>query len=83
MSTATMTLSNVQIRRSPAHTATIYLKEAKYEFLKYLRLRMYTVSVLTFPVMFYVLFGLVLNSTNQLAQHGWRRISSPLTAHSA
>src|SRR5215469_8380094 len=61
MSTAAITLSNAQIQRSSRHTVTIYLKEIKYEFLKYLRLRMYTVSVLSFPVMFYVLFGLVLN----------------------
>ena len=66
MSTATMALSSTQIQRSPAHTATIYLKEAKYEFLKYLRLRMYTVSVLSFPIMFYVLFGLVLNSNQTI-----------------
>jgi ABC-2 type transport system permease protein len=62
MSTATMALSNTRIERSPRHTATIYLKEVKYEFLKNLRLRMYTASVLSFPIMFYVLFGLVLNS---------------------
>ncbi|HEV2397727.1 MAG TPA: ABC transporter permease [Candidatus Sulfotelmatobacter sp.] len=62
MSTATMTLGNAQTQRSPGHTATIYLKEVKYEFLKNLRLRMYTASVLSFPIMFYVLFGLVLNS---------------------
>src|SRR5271163_1462914 len=62
MSTATIALSNPRIARSPRHTATIYLKEAKYEFLKNLRLRMYTASVLSFPLMFYVLFGLVLNS---------------------
>lgn len=62
MSTVTMTLSHTQIQRSPGHTATIYLKEVKYEFLKNLRLRMYTASVLSFPIMFYVLFGLVLNS---------------------
>src|ERR1035438_784927 len=62
MSTATMALSNLQTQRSPGHTAAIYLKEAKYEFLKNLRLRMYTASVLSFPIMFYVLFGLVLNS---------------------
>src|ERR1700686_1453772 len=62
MSTATLALSNTRVERSPAHTATIYLKEAKYEFLKNLRLRMYTASVLSFPLMFYVLFGLVLNS---------------------
>ncbi len=67
MSTAAMTLSNTQIQRSPAHTATIYLKEAKYEFLKNLRLRMYTASVLSFPIMFYVLFGLVLNAKQSLA----------------
>ena len=67
MSTATMALSSTQIQRSPAHTAKIYLKEAKYEFLKYLRLRMYTVSVLSFPIMFYVLFGLVLNAKESIA----------------
>src|SRR5579871_1506919 len=66
MSSATMTLSNTQIQRSPGHTATIYLKEAKYEFLKNLRLRMYTASVLSFPIMFYVLFGLVLNSKESI-----------------
>jgi len=62
MSTATLTLSHPQIQRSPRRTATIYWKEAKYEFLKNLRLRMYTASVLSFPLMFYILFGLVLNS---------------------
>jgi ABC-2 type transport system permease protein len=67
MSTATAALNNPRIdnprlARSASHIATIYLKEAKYEFLKNLRLRMYTASVLSFPLMFYVLFGLVLNS---------------------
>ncbi len=62
MSTATLALEAEQAERSFQHTATIYLKEAKYEFLKNLRLRMYTASVLSFPLMFYVLFGLVLNS---------------------
>jgi len=62
MSTATLALSNARIQRSTRHTLTIYLKEAKYEFLKNLRLRVYTASVLSFPIMFYILFGLVLNS---------------------
>ncbi len=71
MSTPTMALNKAlnhsqtyrsRIQRSPRQTAAIYLKEAKYEFLKNLRLRMYTASVLSFPIMFYVLFGLVLNS---------------------
>src|SRR5579863_7755771 len=66
MSTAAMTLSNTRIQRSPAHTATIYLMEAKYEFLKNLRLRVYTASVLSFPLMFYVLFGLVLYSNQTM-----------------
>src|SRR5579862_4319095 len=67
MSTAIVALNSAQLERSPAHTATIYLKEAKYEFLKNLRLRMYTASVLSFPIMFYVLFGLVLNAKESIA----------------
>ena len=70
MSTATITLSGPQIQRSPAHTATIYLKEAQYEFLKNLRLRVYTASVLSFPIMFYVLFGLVLNAHEAIGGTG-------------
>ena len=66
MSAATIALSNPQVQRSAQQTATIYLKEAKYEFLKNLRLRMYTASVLSFPIMFYVLFGLVLNSKQSI-----------------
>jgi len=38
----------------------ICLKEAKYEFLKNLRFPMYSVSTILFPVMFYVLFGLIM-----------------------
>lgn len=64
MSTAAAALSNPRITRSAAQTATIYLKEAKYEFLKNLRLRAYSASVISFPLMFYILFGLVLNSKN-------------------
>ena len=70
MSTATMTFTQAQVQRSPRHTATIYLKEAKYEFLKNLRLRLYTASVLSFPIMFYVLFGLVLNAKQAIGGTG-------------
>jgi ABC-2 type transport system permease protein len=62
MSTATIALTSPQIVRSARHTAIIYLKEAKYEFIKYLRLPVYTASLLSFPTMFYILFGLVLNA---------------------
>jgi ABC-2 type transport system permease protein len=61
MSTAAIALSSRQAQRSSQHTLTIYWKEAKYEFLKNLRLRMYSLSVFSFPVMFYVLFAIVLN----------------------
>jgi len=36
------------------------MKEAKYEFLKNLRIPRYSFSVILFPLMFYVLFGLVM-----------------------
>src|SRR5580704_15870011 len=67
MSTATLALNPATVRRSAGHTARIYIKEIKYEFLKNLCLRMYTASVLSFPVMFYILFGLVLNGHESIA----------------
>jgi ABC-2 type transport system permease protein len=70
MSSTAATLSNRHIERSPSHTAAICLKEAKYEFLKNLRLRVYTISVITFPLMFYVLFGLVLNAKEMIGGTG-------------
>ncbi len=66
MSTAAIALSSRQVQRTPQHIATIYWKEAKYEFLKNLRVRMYTASVLSFPLMFYVLFGLLLNQNESI-----------------
>jgi ABC-2 type transport system permease protein len=66
MSSVAAVLSKAEIERWPSHTATIYLKEAKYEFLKNLRLRVYTASVISFPLMFYVLFGLVLNAKESI-----------------
>jgi ABC-2 type transport system permease protein len=77
MSTASIALTQPQLRRPPSHTLAIYLKEAKYEFLKNLRLRMYTASVLSFPIMFYVLFGLVLNSREAI---GLTRVPTYLIA---
>jgi len=37
----------------------LYLTESRFEFLKLLRLPAYSVSVLAFPVMFYLIFGAV------------------------
>jgi ABC-2 type transport system permease protein len=70
MSTTAAAFPNTPIERSTKDTTRIYLKEAKYEFLKNLRLRVYTVSVITFPLMFYVLFGLVLNAKEAIGGTG-------------
>jgi ABC-2 type transport system permease protein len=60
MSTVSTTFANAAFERPIGKLVSIYFREAKYEFLKNLRLRMYSVSTIFFPVMFYVLFGLVL-----------------------
>src|ERR1700728_1510865 len=70
MSTAPAVWTSTRNERSPAHTATIYLKEAKYEFLKNLCLRVYTASVISFPLMFYVLFGLLLKGKEMIGGTG-------------
>ena len=61
MSAVTSALPAPVIRRSLAASFKVYFKEAKYEFLKLLRLPIYSLSTILFPVMFYVLFGLLLN----------------------
>ncbi len=77
MSTVSVAISRRQIERFPAAAVTIYWKETKYEFLKYLRVRMYTASVLSFPLMFYILFGLLLNSHDAI---GGMRVPTYLIA---
>ena len=61
MATASATLSLTTPARPLSSTLAIYLKEAKYEFFKYLRLPIYSLSTVLFPVMFYILFGLLMN----------------------
>ena len=51
-------------RRSLSRTIALYAKEAKYELLKNIRIPVYAISTVAFPVMFYVLFGIVLGSGN-------------------
>src|SRR5260370_4204878 len=59
MATASTAINSaVNVRQ--ADVLRICFKEAKYEFLKSLRNPMYSVSTLLFPIMFYVLFGLVM-----------------------
>jgi ABC-2 type transport system permease protein len=57
-----------QAGRTPGHLLVIFLKEAKFEFLKLARLPIYALSTILFPVMFYVLFGLLLNRGQELSR---------------
>lgn len=61
MRAESITLTRMTVGRSIGRTFAIYTKEARYEFLKLLRLPVYSISTILFPVMFYVLFGLLLN----------------------
>jgi ABC-2 type transport system permease protein len=58
MATTATAIGNVELRRP--NLLVICAKEAKYEFLKNLRFPMYSVSTVVLPLMFYVLFGLVM-----------------------
>ena len=54
------TAVNPEITLARPNAILVYLKETKYEFLKNLRLPVFSVSTVVFPVMFYVLFGLLM-----------------------
>ena len=58
MSTTTGTTMTLQPGRRSL--ARIFTLEAKYEFLKLLRLPVYVIPTLTFPLVFYMLFGVAL-----------------------
>jgi len=62
MSTATYTLP----AQRPS-TLTIFLREIRYEVLRSLRTRAFSLSAIGFPVMFYVLFGLLMNRNENIA----------------
>src|SRR5215470_15293353 len=57
MATASTAIPTVNFMRP--NPFRICFKEAEYEFLKCLRIPMYSVSTMLFPIMFYVLFGLL------------------------
>ena len=60
MATATIPATLAISHRSLSEWINVFALEAKYEILKYMRLRAFSVSILFFPLMFYVLFGIVL-----------------------
>src|ERR1700744_4839362 len=56
---ATVAISHSQpVAIGFAQTLGIFRKETKYEFLKLLRTKSFSLSTIGFPVMFYVLFGI-------------------------
>ncbi|WP_158794530.1 ABC transporter permease [Granulicella sp. L60] len=59
MSTAAIT----HAAPTSAHTSRIFRKETKYEFLKLIRTRSFSLATIGFPVMFYVLFGIANRNT--------------------
>ncbi len=51
--------------RTPMNSALMpYAKETKYEFLRLLRARSFSVATIGFPISFYLLFGVVMASTD-------------------
>jgi ABC-2 type transport system permease protein len=68
MAAATFSPALAIPRRSPARTFALYAKEAKYELLKNVRIPVYAISTIAFPLMFYILFGIVLAHNNPAAR---------------
>jgi len=60
MSTMTMTATTAAIPAGRRNVARILTLEARYEFLKLLRMPAYVVPTLAFPLVFYMLFGVAL-----------------------
>jgi len=63
MSTSTLTLARI----SPlTRSLPIFLREARYEFIRMLRTRSFAFSVVGFPVVFYLFFGIIMNRGEHL-----------------
>jgi ABC-2 type transport system permease protein len=58
MATLATSFATVPVRRSFGATASLYVKETKYEFLKLWRAKSFSLAVIGFPVMFYLIFGI-------------------------
>jgi ABC-2 type transport system permease protein len=60
-------MSSAPITQSAIYISTfkrdlhIFLREARYEFIRLLRTRSFALSIIGFPVVFYIFFGLVMN----------------------
>jgi ABC-2 type transport system permease protein len=63
---STATLAAVQPTSAFSRNLRIFLRETRYEFTRLLRTRSFSLSVIGFPVAFYVFFGLVMNRGEQI-----------------
>jgi ABC-2 type transport system permease protein len=64
MATTTFPAVSVVPRRSLSRTLALYAKEAKYELINKTRIPVYALSTIASPLMFYVLFGIVLGNAS-------------------
>jgi ABC-2 type transport system permease protein len=55
-------------QRSFGSLVRLFVKEAKYEIVKNVRIPIYAISTIVFPMMFYVLFAIVLGPSNPVAR---------------
>ena len=66
---ATTLPANISVpRRSFWNLLELFAKEAKYEILKNIRIPIYAISSIVFPLMFYVLFAFVLGRGNPVTR---------------
>jgi ABC-2 type transport system permease protein len=61
MSTVTFPLTAAPQGNNLSRTISIFLREARYEFVRLVRTRSFSLSVIGFPVVFYMFFGLIMN----------------------
>jgi ABC-2 type transport system permease protein len=64
MSTATLPLPASP--NSPARLVRIFLTEVRYEFVRAMRTKAYSLSVIGFPVIFYLFFGIMMNRSEHI-----------------
>ena len=66
MSTATISLPAETTGETYMRNLRIFTREARYEFLRLLRTRSFSLSVIGFPIIFYLFFGLIMNHGQQI-----------------
>ncbi len=54
--------NELSAQREPSSSLRVYVTEAKYEIIKQMRIPAFMIPTIGFPIMFYVLFGLLMGS---------------------